>query len=348
MLNRLPSELIDRIKAIHFNDNGGGRRILGYTTTNGRREITLCAQPPRVSFFRVLVQRGEKKSPEDFGATRNYQWPPLAVRRLFLYNTLLHEIGHLQVIDPRAKTNRRMFADETMAEEFADNWREKLWSEEFLHPDPVHNRPSRVELDEVVEKWPAAHQAYKHGLIEVNRGRLSSALWHFNSCVNIYSHHSLAREELGIHTYSRLGQIEQAIGHLRIAYQVDPALPDTSTFLGIMYSLVGMAEKAEFHFKRALELTNQDAVVNSIYARHLLTCGDHDGSVSAINKALKKSAECPIVTYNAAMIGEIIGPLVKNLIHAQQIHARRLMASEARFGRESRGIKVYFRYPRNN
>jgi hypothetical protein len=82
-----------------------------------------------------------------FGAARGSQWPPLAIRRFVLYSTLLHELGHLQVVDSEAKTERRKFAMETRAEEFAEAWCNRLWSEYFDHPDPVHNPPATVETD---------------------------------------------------------------------------------------------------------------------------------------------------------------------------------------------------------
>lgn len=81
---------------------------------------------------------------------RGKQWPRLAVRRFFLYDVFLHELGHMQIIDPDAKTARRRFASETLAQRFANQWRRKLWSEHFDHPDPVHNRPGSEELDGVV------------------------------------------------------------------------------------------------------------------------------------------------------------------------------------------------------
>jgi hypothetical protein len=59
-----------------------------------------------------------------------------------LYNTLLHEIGHLQLIDPKANSLRRKYAGERRAEDFAKYWRKKLWSIQFNHPDPVHNSPT--------------------------------------------------------------------------------------------------------------------------------------------------------------------------------------------------------------
>ena len=70
----------------------------------------------------------------------------MAIRRFILYDVLLHEIGHLQVIHERAKTDRRRFANETKAQEFAMYWCRKLWSEPFDHVDPFHNPPGAEEL----------------------------------------------------------------------------------------------------------------------------------------------------------------------------------------------------------
>jgi hypothetical protein len=58
----------------------------------------------------------------------------------------LHELGHLQIINEEAKSERRKFAMEKYAKEFADQWRRLLWSKPFSHPDPVHNAPTREEL----------------------------------------------------------------------------------------------------------------------------------------------------------------------------------------------------------
>ena len=103
-----------------------------------------CAFPPTVSGF---TSRKWRCSPKTFGAMRGKQWPRLAVRRFFLFDVFLHELGHLQIVDPDAKTDRRRFASETLAQRFANQWRCKLWSEHFDHPDPVHNPPGSEELD---------------------------------------------------------------------------------------------------------------------------------------------------------------------------------------------------------
>jgi hypothetical protein len=94
--------------------------------------------PPRVSLTRSLV-RGQ--CPEMFGAVRGRQWPELAVRRFLLYDVLLHELGHLQLIDPKRKAGTRDIAGEKLAQQFADQWRRELWATPFDHPDQVHNPP---------------------------------------------------------------------------------------------------------------------------------------------------------------------------------------------------------------
>ena len=143
VLNRLPPEVRQRLRAVHFNDRSWAARTLGYVN-RGRREIGLCALPPRMSLARFLFR--DESSPQEFGAARGKQWPALAIRRLLLYDVLLHELGHLQVIKEEAKSERRKFAMEKCAREFARYWRRLLWSTPFSHPDPVHNPPNLEEL----------------------------------------------------------------------------------------------------------------------------------------------------------------------------------------------------------
>ncbi len=142
VLSRLPAELCRRLRAVHFNDQSRGARTLGYVN-RGRREIALCALPPRISLTRFLIKG---QLPEQFGARRGSQWPVLAVRRFLLYDVFLHELGHLQVIDADRRSDRLKFAREKLAQEFAMAWCRRLWSEPFDHHDPVHNPPSRKEL----------------------------------------------------------------------------------------------------------------------------------------------------------------------------------------------------------
>jgi hypothetical protein len=152
VLSRLPENVWARLRAVHFNDRSVGCRRLGYAAS-GRREIAICALPQQVSLSRFVsralcTSSHRRHSPREFGAVRGYQWPGLAVRRFMLYEVFLHELGHLQIIDPTAKRIKRRFASETKAQEFADYWRAKLWSKPFDHPDPIHNPPT---LDEFAE-----------------------------------------------------------------------------------------------------------------------------------------------------------------------------------------------------
>lgn len=140
LLGRLPEETWQRLSAVHFNDQSKGVRVLGYVN-EGRREIAICALPPRVSLTRFLTRW---QTCAEFGAQRGTQWPYLSVRRFMLYDVFLHELGHLQLIDENRRSARLRFALERRAEEFADKWRRQLWSEYFDHPDPVHNAPELV------------------------------------------------------------------------------------------------------------------------------------------------------------------------------------------------------------
>ncbi|MBN2580536.1 MAG: hypothetical protein JXB10_16245 [Pirellulales bacterium] len=144
LLSRLPEKLWERLRAVHFNDRCRGKRTAGYTN-RGRREIAICAFPASVSCS-SYTSRKEGCSPNTFGAKRGKQWPRLAIRRFMLYDVFLHELGHLQIIDPDAKSLRRKFASETRADEFSKHWRRKLWSKHFDHSDTVHNPPSPHEL----------------------------------------------------------------------------------------------------------------------------------------------------------------------------------------------------------
>ena len=78
VLSRLPFELWQRLRAVHFNDQSRGVRVLGYVT-RGHNEIALCALPPRMSLppFR-------DRTPEEYGAQRGQKWSVLAIRRFML------------------------------------------------------------------------------------------------------------------------------------------------------------------------------------------------------------------------------------------------------------------------
>ncbi len=142
VISRLPNEAYSRLKAVHFNDQNWGGRTLGYTNRD-RREIVLCSLPPRMSLTGALAKG---QSPEMFGGRRGTQWPKLGIRRFLLYHVLLHEIGHLQIIGEKSNGGYHKWPREGKAQEFAMYWRQRLWSESFDHPDPVHNPPAKNEF----------------------------------------------------------------------------------------------------------------------------------------------------------------------------------------------------------
>lgn len=143
VLKRLPADTYERLKIVHLNDDSWGGRRIGYTTTRGRREISICALPENISLTRYL----RKESPSVYGAKRNVFWPDIAIKRFMLYHVFLHEIGHLQIVNPKAKSFRRKFAGETKAHEFALYWKKRLWSIHYDHPDLYHNPPSKEEFE---------------------------------------------------------------------------------------------------------------------------------------------------------------------------------------------------------
>jgi len=145
LLSRLPIEVWHRLRAVHFNDQSD-TRLLGYVN-RGRREIALCALPPRVGLTKAL-RNGQRA--EQFGARRGHKWPAVAVRRFMLYHVFLHELGHLQPVRKNARSLRLKFAREKLAEDFAVYWCSRLWSEPFSHPDPVHNPPPAEEIQSLL------------------------------------------------------------------------------------------------------------------------------------------------------------------------------------------------------
>lgn len=143
-INRIPEEFRERLRDIITWHRSHGVRRLGFVRHLGRRDINLCVMlPPRLSLGRYL-RKGQNA--QEFGAPARGQWTPWAVRRYMLYDVLLHELGHLQLVKPKSKNWNRKFASETLAQDFSDKWRRKLYSKSFDHPDPIHNPPTEEEL----------------------------------------------------------------------------------------------------------------------------------------------------------------------------------------------------------
>lgn len=143
VLERLDPTLLDRLGDVRLLGSSRGGRQLGYVTTRGRRDVTLCSILPIRISMREIMRRGNRAA--EFGAPKRGQWPSWAIRRLMLYQVLLHEIGHLQIVRASSRIKRR-FAAEPLADEFAADLRGTLYSTPSAHGDPVHNAPSDEEL----------------------------------------------------------------------------------------------------------------------------------------------------------------------------------------------------------
>jgi hypothetical protein len=167
VLGRIPEEVKTRLRDVVISNRSLGVRRLGSVRTYGRRDIDLYSVlPPRVS-LRGYVDAGRPAA--EFGAPRQGQWPPWAVRRFLLYDTLLHELGHLQLVRPKGRGYDRKFASETLARQFANDWRRELFSQPFEHRDPVHNAPTQAELA-MLPWWACLDKTERESLVHLVLG----------------------------------------------------------------------------------------------------------------------------------------------------------------------------------
>jgi len=160
VVKRIPEEFRKRLRDVFIGWRSRGVRRLGSVRTRGRRDIDLYAVLPyRLSLGRFIC-RGQTAA--EFGAPGRGQWPPWAVRRYLLYDVLLHELGHLQIIHPNSTNWKRKYASCPLANEFAATWRRRLWAQPFSHPDPVHNPPEPDELS-LIPLWErlTKHQRFR-------------------------------------------------------------------------------------------------------------------------------------------------------------------------------------------
>lgn len=164
VLGRLPQDARARLRDVFISDGHHGVKWLGAVTIRGRRDIELYAVlPPRVSFGRYL---GNNQRGLQFGAPSRGQWPPWAVRRFLLYDVLLHELGHMQLVLPKSSNWDRKYASEKIAQDFADDWRNKLYAGRFEHPDPIHNKPFMDELD-TIRLWERLDKMQRYQLVDL-------------------------------------------------------------------------------------------------------------------------------------------------------------------------------------
>ena len=70
------------------------------------------------------------------------------------------------MVNPKSTNWNRKYASETRAQEFANAWRRKLWTCDFDHPDPVHNRPQSDELS-IIPLWQRLTKQQRFRLVDI-------------------------------------------------------------------------------------------------------------------------------------------------------------------------------------
>lgn len=305
VLERLPGQLWERLAAVHFNDRAMGRRRLGYVE-RGRSEIALCALPPRVSLTPALRRN---QSPSQFGAVRGCQWPALAVRRFMLYDVFLHELGHIQVVDRKAKSTRRKFAGETRAQDFAEHWRRELWSRPFDHPDPVHSPPSPEETEALRDGWRVANGDYKKALLCEGAKRYEEAALLLTRAVGRYPGHSMALERLGVLTYAGKGTTQSAVRSIKLlsaAVRLEPTLLNANLYLGLALARENREAEARRCFERAILVDLYPPLAMAVYADAIADWGYFAEAEALFQKAIKKDDKCDLAfrDYGRTLIRE--------------------------------------------
>ncbi len=300
VLSRLPQELWARLRKVHFKDDARGNRTYGYTTKRGRREVTLCALPHQTTIRRRIL------GSEEFGALRGSQWPSIAVRRYLLYNTLLHEIGHLQIVLRKVTNPNRKFASEKLAQEFADTWRRRLWSKHFDHPDLVHNAPTEKELQALKDGWIKGNLAYRKAQSLCAANKPKDAIPHLKKALEMYPDHASALALWGKLRYCGFGgdgpasrgddsSLREAVSLLRHSVTVDPTQPEANLILSMALANLHEQDDSRYCFSRAIRLDPYGGFARLTYADALSFWGCSEEADTHFRRLLKASPEHDMV-----------------------------------------------------
>jgi tetratricopeptide (TPR) repeat protein len=219
------------------------------------------------------------------------------VRRFMLYDVFLHELGHIQFVDRKAKSTRRRFAGETRAQEFAEHWCRELWSQPFDHPDPVHGPPSPDEIETLRENWKDANSDYKKGLLYEKAGRQEEAVLLLSRAVGRYPSHSLALERLGVLTYGGMGTIQSNVRSIELlsrAVRLDPTLFDANMALAWALARENHETEARRCFEQAILLDSCPPFAMSMYADAMADWGYFAEAEALFLKAIKRDKKCVV------------------------------------------------------
>lgn len=280
LLSRLPEETWKQLRRVRFRNGAATGGRLGDAEPGADPEISLFAQPYRVSFTPYLDRN---ETSETYGAVEGCRWPVLAIRRFTLYRVCLEQLGRIQVSG----------ASEKAAKDFADHWRGELWSREPEDTDPAHRPPSEEECRLVRVGWSAAESEYETALKLDQAGERTSAFRHYDRAVEHYPDHALALEGLGKLTYAGFGEappdekLPRAAKWLRRALEVDPGLPDASLYLAIVLSRMDKQAK-NGAVDRTVVPDPCETISLATYAENLSKRGYREEAEDLFQKVLRK------------------------------------------------------------
>jgi type IV pilus assembly protein PilF len=86
--------------------------------------------------------------------------------------------------------------------------------------------------------------------------------------------------------YMQRGQLEIALERLTKALQLDPRSTDAHTVIAVLYERINRPERAETHYKRAVELAPEAGAVNNNYGQFLCRTGRFDEADARFAKAM--------------------------------------------------------------
>jgi tetratricopeptide (TPR) repeat protein len=210
-----------------------------------------------------------------------------------LYEVLLHEIGHLQVVEATARNARRKFADEKYAVDFAQEWRATLWAGDKDRVDSSHHPPSAEELSRLDAGWLAA----------VRDGEVAERLWrskeyaeacrHDSRALDAYPDHDQALHRLGRAFLFGLGverAPKRAVELLGRCVHLDP-LNDWARFrLALALAEVGLFDEAEHQFARSSPLISWPDGQRR-FASRLVDAGRIEVAVRILRKLLRAAPD---------------------------------------------------------
>ena len=328
LLGRLPHTLWSRLRAVHFNDRARGNRRLGYVTTRGRREITLCALPPRIGLTRFLVKR---QTPEKFGARRGHKWPVLAVRRFMLYDVFLHELGHMQLINERAPSARRKICPmrrwlsrsrwngatgsgripsntriqcTTLPLRMRLRWRSNATTLRSITTSATRwmnksdSDAAIVEYRKALELRPDDATANNNlGNALADKGDLDAAIVEYRKALELEPEHVVAHYNLGIALKDK-GDLDAAIVEYRKALELKPDYVKAHNNLGIALKDKGDLDAAIVEYRKALELKPDHVGAHNNLGAALADKGDLDAAIVEYRKALELKPEHVGAHYN--------------------------------------------------